>query len=533
MVRHPLPGSERTIPDGARILGDAHPAEQLRVLVQLRRPNEAALNARLSGFADAHAAGAPSPTPLTREEWAAQFGATTDDIDAVRAFARAHGLQVAEVNSAAATLTLEGSVEQFCHAFDTHLHRVAHGDREYRGRSGPVRLPESLQDVVVAVLGLDSRPQAEPHFRFVPLPAEPGTIPVGIRPARAAPTASYTPVQLAQLYGFPQGDGAGQCIAFVELGGGYREDDLRAYFQEVGVPMPKVTAVPVGQGVNRPTGDPSGPDGEVMLDLEVAGAAAPGATLAVYFTVNTDAGFLQAINAAIHDTKLRPSVLSISWGAPESAWTPQAMQAVNAALQSAATMGVTVCAASGDSGSADGQPDRADHVDFPASSPYALACGGTSVRASGNRIAEETVWNDGAQGGAGGGGVSTVFALPAWQQGLAAQQTHGTSVPLARRGVPDVSADADPLTGYVVRVNGETGVVGGTSAVAPLWAALIARINAIKGRPAGYLHARLYQNPSAFNDIKQGNNGTFAAAPGWDACTGLGSPKGGAIANLF
>ena len=529
MVRHPLHGSERTIPEDARILGDAHPAEQLQVLVQLRRSNEAALDARLSGFAQPHAAGTPPPAPLTREEWAAQFGASAADIEAVRAFAHEHGLQVAEVNDAAATVTLEGSVEQFCRAFNPHLHRVAHGDCEYRGRSGPLRLPENLIDVVVAVLGLDSRPQAQPHFRFIPLP----TAPVSLRPLRAAPVASYTPVQLAQLYRFPPSDGAGQCIALIELGGGYRDDDLRAYFQALGVPSPKVVDVPVGQGANRPTGDPSGPDGEVMLDLEVAGAAAPGATLAVYFAGNTDAGFVQAINAAIHDTTLRPSVISISWGAPENHWTPQAMQAVNAALQSAATMGVTVCATSGDNGSSDGQSDSADHVDFPASSPYALACGGTSLRANGNRIAEETVWNDGTQGGAGGGGVSTVFTLPTWQEGLAAQETNGASVPLARRGVPDVSADADPLTGYVVRVDGETGVVGGTSAAAPLWAALIARINAIKGTPVGYLHARLYQHPDAFNDIQQGNNGTFAAGPGWDACTGLGSPKGDAIANLF
>jgi kumamolisin len=317
-VRHPLRGSERTISEDERILGDAHPAEQIRALVQLRRPNEAELDARLSGFVHAHAAGTPPPTPLAREEWAAQFGATSDDIDAVRTFAREHSLQVVEVNVAAATVTLEGSVEQFCRAFDTHLHRVAHGDCEYRGRSGPLRLPESLQDVVVAALGLDSRPQAQPHCRFVPLPAG-STEPGGIRPARAVPTASYTPMQLAQLYGFPQGDGAGQCIAFIERGGGYREDGLRAYFQELGVPVPTVTAVPVGQGANRPTGDPSGPDGEVVLDLEVGGATAPGATLAVYFTVNTDAGFVQAINAAIHETKLRPSVVSISLGAPPKA----------------------------------------------------------------------------------------------------------------------------------------------------------------------------------------------------------------------
>lgn len=166
-VRHPLRGSERTISEDERILGDAHPAEQIRALVQLRRPNEAELDARLSGFVHAHAAGTPPPTPLAREEWAAQFGATSDDIDAVRTFAREHSLQVVEVNVAAATVTLEGSVEQFCRAFDTHLHRVAHGDCEYRGRSGPLRLPESLQDVVVAALGLDSRPQAQPHCRFV------------------------------------------------------------------------------------------------------------------------------------------------------------------------------------------------------------------------------------------------------------------------------------------------------------------------------------------------------------------------------
>ncbi|RYO83657.1 hypothetical protein DL763_007781 [Monosporascus cannonballus] len=294
----PLHGSERTIPEDARILGDAHPAEQIRALLQLRRPNEAELDARLSGFVHAHAAGTPPPTPLAREEWAAQFGATTDDIDAVRTFAREHSLQVVEVNVAAATVTLEGSVEQFCRAFDTRLHRVAHGDCEYRGRSGPLRLPESLQDVVVAALGLDSRPQAQPHCRFVPLPAG-STEPGGIRPARAVPTASYTPMQLAQLYGFPQGDGAGQCIAFIERGGGYREDGLRAYFQELGVPVPTVTAVPVGQGANRPTGDPSGPDGEVVLDLEVGGATAPGATLAVYFKTMLDLKAMPLLDADV------------------------------------------------------------------------------------------------------------------------------------------------------------------------------------------------------------------------------------------
>jgi kumamolisin len=137
------------------------------------------------------------------------------------------------------------------------------------------------------------------------------------------------------------------------------------------------------------------------------------------------------------------------------------------------------------------------------------------------------VWNDGASGGAGGGGVSSTFALPTWQQGINTTDSHGAKSPLQKRGVPDVSGDADPQTGYSVRVDGTDAVFGGTSAVAPLWAGLIARINAAKGTStASYINARLYKNPAAFNDIKQGNNGNFSASSGWDACTGLGSPDG-------
>jgi kumamolisin len=196
-------------------------------------------------------------------------------------------------------------------------------------------------------------------------------------------------------------------------------------------------------------------------------------------------------------------------------------------------MGVTVCVASGDNGSSDGVNDGADHVDFPAASPHVLACGGTSLQASGTAIGGETVWNDGAQGGASGGGVSTVFTLPAWQDGLHTTQTSGNAAPLTMRGVPDVSGDADPQTGYKVRIDGTDTVIGGTSAVAPLWAGLIARINATNGRPVGFANPTLYATPAALRDITQGNNGDFAAGPGWDACTGLGSPDGVQIAALL
>jgi kumamolisin len=290
----------------------------------------------------------------------------------------------------------------------------------------------------------------------------------------------------------------------------------------------------VDHGKNQPTGDPNGPDGEVMLDIEVVGAVAPQASIAVYFAPNTDAGFLDAITTAIHDAVNKPSVISISWGGPESSWTQQSMTAFDDAFQAAAAMGITVCVASGDNGSSDGVTDGADHVDFPASSPHVLACGGTSIQVSGNNITTETVWNDGAQGGASGGGVSTVFPLPPWQDNLQVTLASGGTTPLARRGVPDVCGDADPETGWDVRIDGTDTVIGGTSAVAPLWAGLIARINSERDNNAvGFINPQLYADPKVLNDIIQGNNGDFAASSGWDACTGLGSPNGTALAALI
>jgi kumamolisin len=246
----------------------------------------------------------------------------------------------------------------------------------------------------------------------------------------------------------------------------------------------------------------------------------------VYFTPNTDAGFLDAVTTAIHDTTNRPSVISISWGSSESNWTAQAMTAMDDAFQAAAAMGISVCVASGDNGSTDGVGDGADHVDFPASSPFVLGCGGTTLQATTSSITNEVVWNDGANGGASGGGISTFFARPVWQQGKNVAQKDGTIVALTKRGVPDVAGDADPDTGYNVRVDGSDTVIGGTSAVAPLWAGLIARLNGTTGTPVGFLNPQLYTKPQALRDITQGNNGDFVAAAGWDACTGLGTPNG-------
>ena len=191
--------------------------------------------------------------------------------------------------------------------------------------------------------------------------------------------------------------------------------DLKTYFSNLGVPNPKVSSVSVDHAANRPTGNPDGPDGEVMLDIEVAGAVAPKAKIVVYFTPNTSQGFLDAITHAIHDTVNKPSVISISWGGPESTWTAQAIQQFDQAFQAAAAMGVTICVAAGDNGSSDGVSDGQAHVDFPASSPNVLACGGTRLNASNTTISSEVVWNEPNEG-ATGGGISDVFPLPNYQE---------------------------------------------------------------------------------------------------------------------
>ncbi|RQR52039.1 peptidase S53 [Burkholderia sp. Bp9126] len=523
MARHLHADREPRIVAESRCLGPCDPAERIHVTIMLRRQEEGDLDTLLHQLAT----GDPNARPLSRDAFAQRFSAAPDDIRKTEDFARSHQLTVDRVDPVESVVVLSGTIQQFETAFAVKLERFEHRSiGQYRGRSGAITLPDELGDAVTAVLGLDSRPQARPHFRLRP----------PFRPARGGTAVTFTPPQLAALYGFPAGDGAGQCIAIIELGGGYRAADIAQYFRGLGIATPPTLVdVNVGNGRNAPTGDPSGPDGEVALDIEIAGAIAPAATIAVYFAPNSDAGFIQAVNAAVNDTKHRPSVISISWGGPEAIWQAQSAHAFDRVLQAAAAQGITVCAASGDSGSGDGLQDGAEHVDFPASSPYVLGCGGTHLDAlPGQGIRAEVVWNDDAAGGgAGGGGVSTLFDLPAWQQGLAVTRADGSMAPLAKRGVPDVAGDASPLTGYEVAIAGTPAVLGGTSAVAPLWAALLARINAAAGASAGWINPVLYRHPGALRDITEGANGAYAAARGWDACTGLGSPNGTQLAAIL
>ncbi len=454
---------------------------------------------------------------MTREEFATRHGADESAHELLREFAEEFGLTVTTpAERGRCTVHLSGSRAALEKAFGVSLQSYTTAAGRFRVREGEVMIPEELAPHIVAVLGLDNRPQAKPHFRVA---------------TPRATNVSYTPVQIAQLYGFPaNASAAGQTIGLLELGGGFQQSDITDYFQGLGIAAPTVTAVSVDGGTNSP-GDPNGADGEVMLDIEVSGAVAPGSKIAVYFAPNTDQGFIDAVTTAVHDTKNKPSVLSISWGGPESSWTEQAVTALDQACQAAASVGVTITVACGDDGSTDGVSGGGNHVDFPASSPHVLACGGTKLVAKGTVISSETVWNElAANEGATGGGVSTLFALPSWQANSNVPAPPSSS---GGRGVPDVSADADPSTGYTVRVDGQTSTIGGTSAVAPLWAGLIALANAANGKDAGFVNPTLYTDPNSFRDITSGNNGAFSARPGWDACTGLGSPKGAAIVSAL
>src|SRR3954447_26916995 len=250
-------------------------------------------------------AGDGEPVPqMSREEFAKRHGADEEDIGRVRQFAEQHGLKVAEVNEARRTVVLRGRIADMSAAFGVDLELYEHPELgTYRGRTGPVHVPPELADVVEGVFGLDDRPAAMPRLRR--LEAAEGEV----EPRAAA--QAYAPNEIAQLYEFPGGgNGSGQTVAIIELGGGYKTQDLTTYFNGLGIqPMPQVSAVGVDGAGNNPVGNPNSADGEVMLDIEVVGAVAPGARIVVYFAPNTFAGFLDAVTTAVHDTTNSPSVV--------------------------------------------------------------------------------------------------------------------------------------------------------------------------------------------------------------------------------
>jgi kumamolisin len=519
----PLPGEQRA--------GKTDPHSELKLTLVMRRRHE---------LPDLHPLGAKSihhREHLTREDLSRRHGAVTGDLAVVRRFARKHHLEIGEVDLARRTVELCGKAHDVEKAFAVTLVEMSHPRGNYRRAMGRGGIPDALAGVVESVLGLSTRHCA--------------------RRCRVHHSNTLQPFwtvpQMARAYGFPRSLHAqGQSIALVELGGGFHKDDLRKYFARLRRPMPRIRVVSVGGAKNDPApvsdikmlldviaGKRKLSDCpqdamaaaqatlEVTMDIELVAALAPGAEIVVYMAPPTEQGIYHAVSRALRGGKKLPCAISISWGEPETGVSRAYLTTVDEALRDAAMLGVTVCVSSGDEGAMNGATDGKPVVNFPASSPHVLSCGGSSVHVAENSELHEAAWNCTLHGmhGATGGGVSRHFAPPAWQK------EHNVPLgPTGRRGrgVPDVAGPADPHQGCEILAGGRRCSSAGTSAVAPLWAALIACLSNHFDKRCGYLTPLLYrhaaQGSQSLRVITRGNNGFYEAAEGWNACTGLGSP---------
>jgi kumamolisin len=528
----PLPGSNRALLPNSRPAGPVDPSEMASVTVRVRSVGNPAALAKIAyDLANTPMA---DRKYLTHDELENQHGAAQEDLDRIEHFAQEHDLAVVHRSGAERSVMLKGKLGDLVAAFRANVQMYHHASGTYRGRQGEIMVPQDLHGIVTGVFGFDTRPKHRSRFR-------------NKNAAQSGPGGQngVAATEFAKHYNFPTAfgganlDGSGQTIAIIELGGGYRSNDLKTFFNEIGKVMPKVSAIAVDHAGNRPSTADSD-DGEVMLDVEVAGAVAPKANIAVYFAPNNgDKGFIDAISAAVHDKQRKPGVISISWGGPEVATDQQGMQAFHEVFAAAGALGVTICAASGDHGTADedgGHWDGKIHVDHPACDDLVLGCGGTQIEGG-----SDVAWNDGTTfnpntpgggGWAGGGGISEIFAVPTYQANAKLPVSIDNKKP--GRGVPDIAMSA---TNYFTRVDTSEGASGGTSAVAPLMAALVTRLNQAKKKNVGLLNPFLYANAAkgVVRDVTSGTNAIdktlkgYQAGPGWDACTGLGTPDGVAI----
>jgi kumamolisin len=555
-----IPGSNRPAVPLAKLIKKSDPGSRIKVSIYARQ-NPTAPGKSPSPLDELNSKLPAERHYLSDEEFNSTFGADPGDLDKIAAWAEASKLKVLDRSVAKRRVLVEGTIADISKAFGVQLNEYEHPQSgHFRGRVGQIHVPSDLFGIVQGVFGLDTRRVGRPRLRKgnvqpvdfeILRPSVRGKA-GGLRlasPASPFP-GTFFPRNVAQLYTYPDSfTGSGQNVAIFAFNGttpdprgGYKLSALQNYFEKLlGGKTPTIKDVVVQGPGNDPGPDTQASDsrgdatGEVMLDMCVVGSVAPGANIFMYFTEFTSQGWVDALHEAITDNN-QISVISISYGNPEDdpqgAWTSMGVQLVNQAFQAAAAKGITICCASGDDGSSD-QVTSGAHVDFPASSPFALGVGGTKLVASNSTppaITSETVWNETLQNeGATGGGVSAVFTKPSYQNTVnvppSANPPHNVG-----RGVPDVAAVADPVTGIVVmRIDGKhLEPIGGTSAAAPLWAALIARLNEGFKARCGFLNPLLYGRFSSgvLRDITTGNNGAYAAGPGWDPCTGLGSPNG-------
>ena len=458
---------------------------------------------------------------LGHDEFVYQFGSTEEVQDLVVAWAELNGLTIFEAHRGQSVVKVSGTVETFNNLFSIVLNDITDDVRTYMMPNQTPTIPTNVDAVIEQVLGFDQSflavKQAIEYKPFDDLISDPM--------ASARPSTAVSPIQMSTAYRAPTGDGYGVCIGIFELTysgyiTGYNSTDVNASFSRIGLASPTITNINVnGASVS------SSSDSESMLDIYCAGGAAPRAKIAYYTAPNSGTqNIVDNILAAANDTVNNPCVLGVSWGIGDGT-------SFDFALQACIAKGITVFVSSGDSG--------ANNLSMAQTccSQYMVSAGGTSVVLDGsNNITSEVAWSGS------GGGISGAVSLPTWQTGLTSRTitatTTGTATALPRRGVPDISAPADPNTGFQFYVNNTLVQYGGTSASAPLLAGIWARLNALLGFRIPFNMSTWYSNASLFNDITSGNNRNnlttgYITTTGWDPVTGLGSPKADQIYKYF
>ena len=515
----------------------------LNITVMLRRPLSST-GLTMREYADQIIAG--QAVNLTIEEFSNQFAASNQDIDQLLTFAEFFGMTIVEAHADSATVKLIASVAVLNTAFNITIEQTIIDDQLYFGHSQPIGIPEELSGIIEHIFGLDSFAKITKNVEAVPIESD-----------AALSIATITPIQAATAYKFPNFNGNGQTIAIIEYGGGYSRRNLDLSFATVGLTTPNIIDISVNGGINYQINSQS-PDTlndsvEVALDIFVVGCVVPRANIVVYFNPrpNSYINFADPINAALYDTVNKPSVISISWGVSETSLNQAAINAIDSVLAQSVILRKTICCSTGDYGAYDNRVSTS--VSYPASSPYVLAVGGTSlILNSDGTINSEIAWSGS------GGGTSIFENKPSWQSNLTYSAYYppggnDVPIPIPSRAIPDVSANADPKSGYnfysyyynkSTRVQSSSTQItaAGTSASAPLIASLITKLNQIFGKPLGFVNSLFYANSNTFNDITVGNNSYqpdpnnintdnigYGTTVGWDAVTGVGSPNGAAL----
>jgi kumamolisin len=485
----------------------------------------------------------PADRPqLTLREFNHRYAPLRSDVGKVVLHARANGLRVREIDSGRHAVVLSGTLGQFAKAFHVEFSGFQFGATRFIGHTTPISVPSHLTKAVVAVLGFDDRPLSRPHA------------------ATDGRARGILPDEIARAYAYPTTHKLRrQTIAIMLPYGGFRHSDLRTFFAKLGRRPPRIHTLCVEGRRNQPAplaslrqfcsaidGRPAPAPAshrlhgagssawnvlwsvEAALDIQLAGALAPRCDLLVCFLPDTPRGKFEGFTRAMtHPT--RPTVVSASWSAHEHDVPPMLRRVLDHVFMFASLRNITICCSSGDDGGAAGERDQ---VHFPASSPYVLACGGTTF-AQPETSRHERVWNErvGGRPMSTSGGFSRTFPRPRWQDAHVKFHHRGSR----GRAVPDVAAKADFKRGYRLVVGGREIALGGTSAATPAWAALIACVNDAMGSAVGFITPQLYRRGarSALRSVTVGTNGTYRATEGWDPCTGLGTPHGEALLDLL